>query len=411
MIIRAKYALLSPGEVRRDVCLEVDGERIAAVHSGYRPGAMRPDHDFGLAVITPGLVNPHTHLELEYCAGDAPFRGSFTDWLQRIRDSKRSRGDQATALPVASLRHLASCGCTTVLDHYTTELDWAGIERSGLRYLPLREFFQFNNHAPDPAQMRKQSHGGFAPHAPYTASIEIAQACRRLADEAGLPLSMHVSEVPAELEFVRTGQNEEIHRLLELAGAVDPEWRGTGLSPVQYYARHGIFDGPAYAVHVNYCLDGDLDVLAALKPTVVFCPRSHAYFGHPPHPIAEYLAAGIPLALGTDSLASNTQLSPLHEAALVRLRYPQVTAAQIFAAMTLAALAPLGWDGYLGKLEPGYLADFAVFRLDGDPGGVLGRDELFAALLDAVIATNHAVHTAVGGMPLFEAQPAALHAN
>jgi aminodeoxyfutalosine deaminase len=397
VIVRAKYGLLAPGEVRRDVRLEIDGERIVSVSSGYTPGAMRPDYDFPDGVIIPGLVNAHTHLELEFCAHRVPYNGCFVDWLQRIRDLKRIRGSVTSPAPRASLRGLAAAGCTTVLDHHTSELNWEAINECGLRYLAFRELFQFDNHAPDINRLRLIRHDSFAPHASYTASIEIAKAARLLADEQSLPVSMHLSEIKEELSFIRDGESETIRRLLEMAQAYDTGWCGSGSSPIAYFAANGILNQRSYTVHVNYLDEGDLEILADLKPTVVFCPRSHAFFGHEDHPAGRYLEAGVPLALGTDSLASNDRLSPLYEAALVREKYPEVSAADLFAAITGRALGPLGWETELGKLEPGCLGDFAIFELNGDPAAALPKEERFAALFDAVIEREDAILTVMGG--------------
>jgi cytosine/adenosine deaminase-related metal-dependent hydrolase len=390
MIIKASHAILEPGRVLRDVRVETAGPVIDSITSGPSPFHALPDMDFGEAVITPGLVNPHAHLELEFCSGRTPFDGSFVGWLQRIRDLKRDNGG-ATIFPEDSLAQLARAGCTTVVDHHTGEMEWKQIADAGLRHVPLREFFEFNNHGPDVDAMRKLAYGGYAAHSTYTTSPEVAQACRSLSDDAGLPLSIHLSEFPGELEFIRDGSNEAVEELLRRAEAVDPAWRGSGTSPVQYVAELGLLNSPCYTIHVNYVEPGDLDVLAQLKPTVVFCPRSHAYFGHPRHPLQQLIAAGVPVALGTDSLASNDALSPLHEAALARQSFPDVPAETIFRAITTAALAPLGWDSRLGRLHPGCGADLAVFQLDGNPGS--GFDRVF----DAVIAQGESALTVCGG--------------
>jgi cytosine/adenosine deaminase-related metal-dependent hydrolase len=309
VIFRAKYALVGAGEVRTDVRLEVDGNHITDFTSGFYPGPMAADYDFGEAVILPGLVNPHCHLELEFCGGQVPYNGSFTDWLQKIRDLKNGRGGQATTDPRASIQSLLASGCTAVVDHHATDLDWEAVAESGIRYIPMREFFQFDNHAPDAEDMQRRAQRGFAPHAPYTASLEVARACRQLSNRAALPMSVHLSEIPAEIEFIRDGRSADIVQLLKQADSYDASFRGTGKSPIRLYADEGLLDGPTYTIHVNYVDDGDLEILADLKPTVVFCPRSHSFFRHGPHPIARFLAAGIPVALGTDSLASNERLS------------------------------------------------------------------------------------------------------
>src|SRR5690606_31787019 len=97
--------------------------------------------------------------------------GSFVDWLQHVRDLKKERDNQLSSYPADSLAQLAASGCTTVFDHHTVELDWQRIERSGLRYIPLLECFEFNNDDPDGEEIRRRARVGYAPHAPYTASL------------------------------------------------------------------------------------------------------------------------------------------------------------------------------------------------------------------------------------------------
>jgi cytosine/adenosine deaminase-related metal-dependent hydrolase len=384
MIISARYSLLAPGEVLRDVRIEVDQGRIVAVGSNGRTGTLRADIDCGMAVVVPGLVNAHCHLELEFCRGAVSYNGSFTGWLQDIRDRKSASSDGVTRFPTKSLTALLASGCTTVVDHHTAELDWDAIESAGPRYVPMREFFEFNNHAPRDEELQAQARLGYAPHSPYSASLEMAKACRRLSDAAGLPMSVHLAEISSEVEFIHNGSNQQIIELLERAGTWDEGFQGTGKSPIRYYADEGLLTPETYVVHANYPMNGDIDMLATTKPTVVYCPHSHAYFGHPAHPLPQYLEAGIPVALGTDSLASNDILSPLAEVALARERFPQLSAEQLFEMVTARGLAPLGWENKLGRIEPGYLADLAVFPLNGDPGSDF--DSLFNAVIESGVA-------------------------
>jgi cytosine/adenosine deaminase-related metal-dependent hydrolase len=380
VIIKAKYALLGPGMVRKNVRIEYDGKRILSVRDGYAPGGLRTDFDFGLACVIPGLINAHCHLELEFAAGQASFDGSFVRWLQSVRDLKRERTNQLTTYPELSLRQLAASGCTTVVDHHSVALDWRHIKRFGLRHLPMREVFEFNNHSPVIAALAELVEYSLAPHAPYTASIEMARACRKLADGLGRPLSTHLSEFRGEIEFIKTGHDPEIDELNVRAGVGDAVFAGTGLSPVKYYAREGVLTPQTFSVHTNYLADGDLEVLAEIKPCVVYCPRSHAFFRHAPHPLEQLLAADIPVALGSDSLASNSSLSPLEEAKYVREHYPQVTSEKIFELVTSNALRPLGWQRQYGMLLPGYYADLAVFPLPLDPGDNFG--DLFDTIME-----------------------------
>ncbi|MCB1185855.1 amidohydrolase family protein [bacterium] len=380
MIIKARYALVAPGDLRRDVQLETDGNRILSISEGYVHGAPPCDIDLGDAVLTPGFTNSHAHLELEFCQGQTSFNGSFVDWLQHVRDLKKQRGNQLSTFPLDSIRQLAMSGCTTVFDHHTVDLEWDRIELTGLRHIPLLECFEFNNDDPDGERIRKRARFGYAPHAPYTASLAVARTCRRLATEAHVPLSVHMSEFNGEIEFIRNGQDSEIQHLHELAGTSNEHFSGTGMSPVQFYGDNGILDEHTLAIHVNYLSDGDIAVLQRMHPTVVYCPRSHAYFGHPQHPLLELLDAGINVALGTDSLASNDMLSPLHEASLVRDNFPGLPLQALFSMVTRNGLAVINAQHELGSLCTSYIADLAAFRIPEDTADDF--DSVFGAVLD-----------------------------
>jgi cytosine/adenosine deaminase-related metal-dependent hydrolase len=110
--------------------------------------------------------------------------------------------------------------------------------------------------------------------------------------------------------------------------------------------------------------------------TVVYCPRTHAAFDHLPHPFRKFfLARGLRVALGTDSLASNPDLSVLAEARFLHPRYPKLRGATLLRMATLSGAEALGWEDETGSLEAGKSADFAVVELpprdEADPHALL----------------------------------------
>jgi cytosine/adenosine deaminase-related metal-dependent hydrolase len=100
--------------------------------------------------------------------------------------------------------------------------------------------------------------------------------------------------------------------------------------------------------------------------SVVYCPRTHAYFGHDRYPLAQMLAAGVNLALGTDSRASNPDLNLLEELRHVAQVHSDVPLAKVLQLGTLAGAKALGVDKLIGTLEAGKQADLAIVPLNGE---------------------------------------------
>jgi cytosine/adenosine deaminase-related metal-dependent hydrolase len=100
--------------------------------------------------------------------------------------------------------------------------------------------------------------------------------------------------------------------------------------------------------------------------SIVYCPRTHAAFGHPTHPFREFLARGVRVALGTDSLASNPDLDVLAEARFVHAKHPDVPGDVLLRMATLSGAEALGWADETGNLTPGKSADFIVLPLPNE---------------------------------------------
>jgi cytosine/adenosine deaminase-related metal-dependent hydrolase len=221
--------------------------------------------------------------------------------------------------------------------------------------------------APDDAVKGSDLKPGVSPHAPYSIDADGYRRCLAAARADGLPLTTHLAESPDEAVFLRdhTGPFRE---LWERLGAWDeasvPRFEG---GPVRYAASLGLLDHhPAALAHFNYCDDAELGLLARGRASVVYCPRTHAYFGHPPHRWREMLGAGINVAVGTDSRASSPDLNLVDELRLLHGLAPDVPALTLWELATTRGARALGLADEAGSIMPGRFGDLVVFPTSGN---------------------------------------------
>jgi len=130
-------------------------------------------------------------------------------------------------------------------------------------------------------------------------------------------------------------------------------------------------------VHGNYLTSAHVKHFTPTM-TLVVCPRTHAAFGHARHPWPAFAAAGVRVAVGTDSLASNPDLDVLAEIRLLRRTNPDAPGPQLLRMATLSGAEALGFADECGSLEAGKSADFVAVPLpdaDGDPHELLLGDD------------------------------------
>jgi cytosine/adenosine deaminase-related metal-dependent hydrolase len=193
---------------------------------------------------------------------------------------------------------------------------------------------------------------GISPHAPYSARSSLFE----FAMQSGLPVATHLAESPAELELLLHHQGPFVDFLKEL-GVWDPDGLTTGPDHVLQLCHN---HKPVLFVHGNY-LQPNIEIPA--NASIVYCPRTHAAFQHPPHPFREFLARGVRVALGTDSLASNPDLSILKEMRFLHARYSDLPGDVILRLGTLSGAQALGCADEFGSLEATKSADFVVLPL------------------------------------------------
>lgn len=360
--VQARWIVPVEAEPIRNGLLRIVGDRIDAVAPA---GTIEPaaDHeDLGDAIILPGLVNAHCHLELTGLKDLLPREAPMDRWLGRLVRLRRGRDRSADAAEGAAA--LLATGCTLVGDIGSDAAAWPALAASPIRAVCFAEVLGVgplaagalgrlrDRLASAPAALRY----GVSPHAPYTTSEPLTRRAVRFALERDLPLTTHLAETPAERRFLRTGGGPML-RLLRRAGAIDHTLSPPGISPIDFAERTGLLAAGAALAHVNDVTDAELDRLAETDATVVVCPRSNAFFGRGAHRYPEMLERGIVVALGSDSLASNDSLDMLAEMRAIWAER-RVSAPAVLHMATLAGAKALGMDAQVGSLVVGKQADW-----------------------------------------------------
>jgi cytosine/adenosine deaminase-related metal-dependent hydrolase len=353
--------------------ITIAGDRIVAVEP---QGQRSADKDLGNVAILPGFVNAHTHLDLTGLRGQCPPTPDFTQWLRAvIRHRRCQTPEQIEADIRAGSIESLQCGTTLLGDIAAQGKSWPILcERPGhsvvfyeLLGLPLaraQESLAAANAWLEKCKPTANCRPGLSPHAPYSVRDWLFGQAAALASKLQLPLTTHLGETPAEYAVLQnhTGPFAEFLKELDVW---DPE--GLVSFPEEVCFNYHNRTLPRLFAHANYA---DATLLALTHSSVVYCPRTHAAFGHPPHPFREFLSRGILVALGTDSLASNPDLDILAEARFVHQHYPDVPGATLLRMATLRGAQVLGWADETGSLTPGKSADLVVLPLpdrEADP--------------------------------------------
>jgi cytosine/adenosine deaminase-related metal-dependent hydrolase len=376
---RLVFPICSPP--RRNCVVTIAGDRIVAVGENRSGG---PAVDLGDVAILPGLINPHTHLELSHLAEPLGHAGMpFPDWITEVVCRRRTAAtapDTGTegdiqAARMAGLQQCLAHGVTTVGDIVTAEWDDVSWHPFPVTWYAFREMLghtaEYRTLQLDQARRHLRQvtaaagiHAGLSPHAPYTAGRELVAMACRLSRERSVPLAMHLAESREELQLLATGGGP-MRDMLEHLNVWNSDRFPGGCQPRDYLE---ILDSAhrCLVIHGNYLRADDWGFLAqrAERMAVVYCPRTHHYFRHEPYPLADMLRRGVCVVVGTDSLASNPDLSLLEELRFVARVHPHVAPAQILRMGTIDAAVVLGCQDEVGSLEPGKRADLTIIRVD-----------------------------------------------
>lgn len=322
----------------------------------------RPDH-----VLMPGLVNAHTHAAMSLMRGFADDL-SLQAWLREKvwpTEMRFATPEYVTDGVRLAVAEMLRGGITCFADMYYYPLSAARVAvESGMRLVAGMIALEFSTAwAADAGEYIRKGlavHDAvrseplvstmFAPHAPYTVSDDTLTRIRQLADQLNVPVQMHVHETAAE---------------------IDDAVSETGKRPIRRLDDLGLINPGLMAVHATRLTAGEIALLARNGCSVIHCPRSNLKLASGACPVADLLAAGVNVALGTDGAASNNRLdlwAEMDTAALfgklVADDASALPAPELLKMATINGARALGLEDTMGSIEPGKGADVICVRLD-----------------------------------------------
>lgn len=382
---RAAIATVDEGDTEHsDGHVVIEDGRISHVGAGPAPVAADNRIDASGCLVTPALVNTHHHLYQWATRGLAPDSPLF-DWLTTLYPVwGRFDADTTHAAARAGLARLALTGCGTVADHhYVFPTDGGdqmnalvdAVHEIGTRGhlvrgsmdrgepdggLPpanvvektdealadtARAIERYHDHAPE-ARVRI----AVGPCSPFSVSERLMRGAADLAREHGVRLHTHLAETLDE--------HEQCHAEF-------------GCTPAEYAEKLGWFGSDVWFAHTVHVSAEAAQRMGPAGTGAAHCPTSNGRLGTGIAPVRELLDAGVPVGLGVDGAASNESGGlgeELHQALLqARQRggSTALTVREALRAATMGGARCLGRNGEIGSLEPGKLADIAMWRMDG----------------------------------------------
>ena len=367
MIHVADWVLPMSDEPIRHGWVRVDRVgRVVEVGRGALPPDNRVVSHFGKAIL-PGLVNAHTHLNLSHFEQPVGHPGTrLADWIGPVVGGHLQTPIQRRRAAMRRAWHsMGRMGVAAVADIAQPDLPLE-VGDGPVRYLGFAEVLGI---APERFDDRLTAAlsiavGHLSPHATYSlarGSVDrVVEEAARMGDAAGNRpagggmVAMHLAESPDERTLCFGGGGPLADTLRRMG-----VWRD-GVFPWPTAERDwgGVIERLARArrgliVHGNDLSGGELGCIARHPSlSVVYCPRTHDYFGYDPHPIAEAWRRGIRVAIGTDSLASNPDLSIWNEVRFLIRRRGDLDPAAVLRSATIDGADALGLDEF-GRIEPG----------------------------------------------------------
>jgi cytosine/adenosine deaminase-related metal-dependent hydrolase len=405
-ILTANYVLPISSEPIQDGAIVIENDKIIAV--GTRQEINKQflnveSEDFGEAVIMPGFVNAHSHLEL------TAFRGflddvehDFFSWLMKLTISreKLSNEDIENSALYGTLEGLrAGITCFADIGRY----GFAGF--NALKKHGLRGFsFQETEFSPDNATAENDFAKleekflslkadetnlvkvGISPHSPYTVSSKLFEKLAGYSLQNNVKLTIHAAESDSETDLLKHGKG----KFAAMFANRNVTWKSPQVSSIQYLHDLGVLRTKPLLAHCIKVDSRDIELISATDSRIAHCPKSNAKLGHGIAPFEKFLKQSIKIGLGSDSVAGNNVCDILEESRFASLLARTnnvstrlITPKEAVNAATYGGAEALGLEKEIGSLEVGKQADLIVIKLDN-----IAQQPIFDIYATVLFATS-----------------------
>jgi cytosine/adenosine deaminase-related metal-dependent hydrolase len=329
--------------------------------------------DLGEQALLPGLINAHCHLDYTCLRGKIPPQNSFADWIRAINTEKANLSPKDYLASINDGFSEAKRFGTTTIANLTAFPELIPKISAPIRTWWFAELIDVR--APDRAgeivelaiESLKSAHNwGLAPHALFTASKNLYRRCEEIARRNDILLTTHLAESQEEMEMFHDASGPLYEFLKSIGRPMNDCGSKTPL---------GLFVGapgdgalPNWIVaHLNELIESDFDSLerSETRLHVVHSPRSHDYFKHSRFPFEKLRALGFNICLGTDSLASNENLSLFAEMRAFQKEFPGIPPEEVLQMVTVNPARALRQENALGRIQRGCRADLISIPCSG----------------------------------------------
>jgi aminodeoxyfutalosine deaminase len=332
-------------------------------------------------ILSPGFVNCHCHLELSHMKGYIPERTGLTKFVtQVIKDRHFSETEILEGIEKAE-NEMLSVGIVAVGDICNNNLTIPQKKKGRLRY---HNFIEASGFLPQLAEQRfkrsldffneyarqtsPESSNSIVPHAPYSVSEQLWEKIIHFPGNHLLTIHNQETEGENELFLNRGGEFLDFYQRLGMDASF---FQPSGKTSLQTYLPKFLPDQQLILVHNVHTTADDLAYchqrVNNCNISWCFCPNANLYIGGKLPDVDMFINEGLPLVLGTDSLASNHQLSIAAEMQTIRQNFPSVNTGQLLAWATINGARALQLDNLLGSFEIGKKP--GVVLMDADFSG------------------------------------------